>query len=94
MATRAKLTNPWLKNTTKSPVIGFKVLKNSIYTNLSNLKDTTIAGERKSILNKIHPTTGGRRSFRPAKRLTGPLETTCQTNPSIPGFPAPNLNLK
>uniref|UniRef100_A0AAU8H8C8 Capsid protein n=1 Tax=Alphatorquevirus homin29 TaxID=3048427 RepID=A0AAU8H8C8_9VIRU len=55
MATGAELTNPWLRDTTKSPVIGFRVLKNSVYTNLSNLKETNISGERKSILNKLHP---------------------------------------
>nr|USL90721.1 MAG: ORF1 [Torque teno virus] len=55
MATAAELTNPWLRDTTKSPVIGFRVLKNSLYTCLSNLKDQSIEGDRKAVQNRIHP---------------------------------------
>lgn len=53
-ATACTLYNPWLRDSTKSPVIGFRVLKNSIYTNLSNLPDQE--GTRKSIINtKLQP---------------------------------------
>uniref|UniRef100_A0AAU8H430 Capsid protein n=1 Tax=Alphatorquevirus homin29 TaxID=3048427 RepID=A0AAU8H430_9VIRU len=53
-ATACTLYNPWLRDTTKSPVIGFRVLKNSVYTNLSNLPDQE--GTRKSIINtKLQP---------------------------------------
>lgn len=52
-ATACTLYNPWLRDTTKSPVIGFRVLKNSIYTNLSNLPDHE--GAREAIRKKLHP---------------------------------------
>ncbi|BAA93583.1 unnamed protein product [Torque teno virus 29] len=52
-ATACTLYNPWLRDTTKSPVIASRVLKNSIYTNLSNLPEHN--GARESIRNKLHP---------------------------------------
>lgn len=52
-ATACTLNNPWLRDTTKSPVIGFRVLKNSIYTNLSNLPEHD--GSRQSIRKRLHP---------------------------------------
>nr|USL90627.1 MAG: ORF1 [Torque teno virus] len=53
-ATACTLHNPWLRDTTKSPVIGFRVLKNSIYTDLSNLPEKD--GTRQAIRKHLHPT--------------------------------------
>ena len=52
-ATACTLNNPWLRDTTKSPVIGFRVLKNSIYTNLSNLPEHD--DPRQAIRKRLHP---------------------------------------
>nr|USL90679.1 MAG: ORF1 [Torque teno virus] len=54
-ATGAELRNPWLRSGTKSPCVGFAVLNNSIYTDLSNLPDHN--EQRIQIQNKLHPST-------------------------------------
>nr|USL90680.1 MAG: ORF1 [Torque teno virus] len=52
-ATGAELRNPWLRSGTKSPCVGFAVLNNSIYTDLSNLPDHQ--QQRTQIQQKLHP---------------------------------------
>nr|USL90722.1 MAG: ORF1 [Torque teno virus] len=52
-ATGAELRNPWLRSGTKSPCVGFAVLNNSIYTDLSSLPDHHT--QRTAIQNKLHP---------------------------------------
>nr|USL90763.1 MAG: ORF1 [Torque teno virus] len=53
-ATGLELRNPWLRMSTLSPCIGFNVLKNSVYTNLSNLPQHKQA--RLNIIdNTLHP---------------------------------------
>uniref|UniRef100_A0AAU8H642 Capsid protein n=1 Tax=Alphatorquevirus homin29 TaxID=3048427 RepID=A0AAU8H642_9VIRU len=56
-ATACTLNNPWLRDTTKSPVIGFRVLKNSYYSHLSNLADEENENRRRAIIKHLHPTT-------------------------------------
>nr|USL90812.1 MAG: ORF1 [Torque teno virus] len=52
-ATGANLTNPWLRSGTNSPVVGFYVLKNSIYQDaFDNLADSTHTNNRKNVFEK------------------------------------------
>nr|USL90780.1 MAG: ORF1 [Torque teno virus] len=54
-ATACNLENPWLRSGTVSPCIGFNVISNTVYTDLSNLPNHK--DRRTQIQNFMHPST-------------------------------------
>nr|USL90491.1 MAG: ORF1 [Torque teno virus] len=55
-ATGLELRNPWVREGTNSPIVGFYVLKPSLYNgNMSNLADTEHLGQRTALFNKLYP---------------------------------------
>nr|USL90778.1 MAG: ORF1 [Torque teno virus] len=80
-ATCCELRNPWLRSGTLSPCVGFAVLKNSIYTNLSNLPSEQAA--RKEIINQMQPATissGGKQWQYTYTKLMAPFYTAGNPN--------------
>lgn len=54
--TGLKLSNPWLRSRTKSPIVGFHVLKPSLYEGaMSNLATDPWANNKKKLFQKLLP---------------------------------------
>nr|USL90474.1 MAG: ORF1 [Torque teno virus]USL90490.1 MAG: ORF1 [Torque teno virus] len=55
--TGLELSNPWLRSGTKSPIVGFHVLKPSLYEGaMSNLQTEEFKQNRKTLFEKLLPT--------------------------------------